>query len=251
MRKSYSIGKYIFRENLSNKIINGFLFFSVLIILSTFLLKELTIYKSSSIIKDSGIVLIEFFVFLITVFNSSSYLIKDHKEKSIYLILTKPVSRTEYIFGNLLGNLFLLVFYIISMTIVLELVLLYIGDGFVLWDFIGIFFIFFKLIILSALGIFFAVVSDSYVTANIFTFFVYITGHFTGDLLLIVEKSDNFLAKVFLNIFYYILPRYDALNLRDYLKVPDIEYMRLFIYIFSYTMIISIITSFLFEKRKL
>ena len=251
MRKSFSIGRYILKENLSNKILNGFLFFAFLLIGATFLLRELTIYKGDMVIKDSGLFLIEFFVFLITVFNSSSYLIKDHKEKSIYLILTKPVSRTEYIFGNLIGNIFLLAVYIFSMTFVLELILLYIGNGLSLWDLNAVFFIFVKLTILASWGIFFAVISDSYVTANIFTFFVYITGHFAGDLVLIAKNSDNILMKLILNFFYYILPRYDVLNLRDYLQIIPLNYYKILLYSFSYIIIISILTSFLFEKRKL
>lgn len=251
MKKSLSIGKYILRENLSNKILNGFLFFAVLLIAATLLLRELTVYKGDMVIKDIGLFLIEFFVFLITVFNSSSYLIKDHKEKSIYLILTKPVSRTEYILGNLIGNMFLLVVYIFSMTFVLELILLYVGSSLNIFDLNAVFFIFVKLTMLASWGIFFAVISDSYVTANIFTFFVYITGHFAGDLVLIAKNSDNIFMKIILNFFYYLLPRYDVLNLRDYLKTVSLNYTKILIYSISYIIIMSVLTSFFFEKRKL
>lgn len=251
MLKSFSIGKYIVRENLSNKILNGFLVFAGIILLSTLLLKELSIYKSDMIIRDSGIFLIEFFVFLVSVLSSSSYLIREHKEKSIYLVLTKPVSRTEYILGNLIGNIFMLMIYISIMTVFLQGILLYTGFSLNSMDLMNILFIFLKLCILSSLGIFFAVISDSYVTANIFTFSVYVLGHFTTDLLILAEKSESIILKTIFNIFYYVLPRYYTLNLRDYLIPMDINYFNLFAYVFAYILIVSMISSLIFEKRKL
>lgn len=251
MKKSLSIGKYIVVENLSNKILNGFLIFSGVILLAVLALKQLTIYRSDMVLRDIGIFLIEFFIFLMTVFTSSTYLIRDHKEKSIYLILTKPVSRSEYILGNILGNIFLLIIYIFSMTLFLQIIMFISGISLCAWDIISIFFIFLKLSILASLGVFFAVISDSYITANIFTFSVYVIGHFTKDLLLISKESTSWVVKIIFQIFYYIFPRYYSLNARDFLIPVDLNYLSILTYVFFYIIIIFILTSFLFEKRKL
>lgn len=251
MKKSYNIGKYIVKENLSNKILNGFLIFAIIILLGTLLLRELSVYRSDMVVKDTGIFLIEFFVFLVTVFSSSSYLIREHKEKSIYLILTKPVSRTEYIFGNLIGNIFMTVIYVGIMTVFLQVMLMAIGASLTGLELISILFIFIKLSILSALGIFFAVISDSYVTANIFTFSIYIVSHMTTELVFLAEKSDNIVLKGIFKAFYYILPRLSTLNLRDYILPIEVNYFNLFIYSGVYMIIVALITSIIFEKRKL
>lgn len=251
MKKSIAIGKYIVKENLSNKILNGFVIFAIVIIFGTLLLKELTIFNGETVVKDTGLFLMEFFIFLVTVFSASTYLIRDHKEKSIYLVLTKPVSRTEYIVGNILGNGALVLIYIIIMSIILELALLYIGNGFVRADLISIYYIFGKLLTLCSLGIFFAVISDSYVTANIFTFSTYIIGHFTGDILALVEKSSNPVLKIILQGLHVVLPRYDSLNYRDFLMDIKPNHLNLTLYILGYTAILTAITSIIFEKRKL
>jgi ABC-type transport system involved in multi-copper enzyme maturation permease subunit len=239
------------KENLSNKILNGFLIFAIIILLGTLLLRELSVYRSDMVVKDTGIFLIEFFVFLVTVFSSSSYLIREHKEKSIYLILTKPVSRTEYIFGNLIGNIFMTVIYVGIMTVFLQVMLMAIGASLTGLELISILFIFIKLSILSALGIFFAVISDSYVTANIFTFSIYIVSHMTTELVFLAEKSDNIVLKGIFKAFYYILPRLSTLNLRDYILPIEVNYFNLFIYSGVYMIIVALITSIIFEKRKL
>lgn len=251
MKKAFSIGKYIVKENLSNKILNGFIVFAGLLILGTMVLKDLSIYKSDMVVKDSGIFLIEFFIFLVTVLSSSTYIIRDHKEKSIYLVLTKPVSRTEYIYGNLIGNILLIGIYTIIMTFLLQGALLVTGASFNILDLVSILFIFIKISILASIGIFFAIISDSYVTANIFTFSVYIISHFTKDLVAIADKTSNFLVKGILNILYYILPRFSLLNLKDIIVPVEINYILLLSYSLVYIFIITQITALIFEKRKL
>lgn len=251
MKKSIAIGKYIVKENLSNKILNGFIMFSIIILFGTLLLKELTIFNGETVVKDTGLFLMEFFVFLVTVFSASTYLIRDHKEKSIYLVLTKPVSRTEYIVGNVIGNAVLVAIYLFFMGIILEMALLYIKNGMTINDVVSILYIFGKLFMLCALGVFFAVISDSYVTANIFTFSAYVLGHFTSDILELVRKNTNPVLKWILECVNLFLPRYDSLNYRDFLLNIEVNHFKLSLYIISYTVIFTLIASIIFEKRKL
>lgn len=251
MRKSVAIGRYIVKESLSNKILKGFILFALLILFGTLFLKEMTIFNGETVVKDTGLFLMEFFVFLVTVFSASSYLIRDHKEKSIYLVLTKPVSRTAYIIGNVIGNATLVFIYLMIMTVILEGALLYIGTGLTYNDMVAIFYIFGKLLILCSLGVLFAVISDSYVTANIFTFSIYIIGHFTSDIMVLLEKSANPVMKVLLQLLKFLLPRYNTLNYRDFLLDVKPNHFNLALYILSYTTIVTIIASIIFEKRKL
>lgn len=251
MKKSFAIGKYIVKENLSNKILNGFIIFAIVILFGTLLLKELTIFNGEKIVKDIGMFLMEFFIFLVTVFSASSYLIRDHKEKSIYLVLTKPVSRTSYIIGNILGNIFLIIIYIFLMTIILGVALFFVKEGYTKEDFIAIFYIFEKLAMLVSLGVFFAVISDSYVTANIFTFSSYILGHFTSDILELVKVTSNEAIKIIMKLLTILLPRYSVLNYRDFIYNIEVSHLKISIYVIVYIVIVTLISSLIFEKRKL
>ncbi len=251
MKKSFAIGKYIVKENLSNKILNGFIIFAIVILFGTLLLKELTIFNGEKIVKDIGMFLMEFFIFLVTVFSASSYLIRDHKEKSIYLVLTKPVSRTSYIIGNVLGNIFLIIIYIFLMTIILGVALFFVKEGYTKEDFIAIFYIFEKLAMLVSLGVFFAVISDSYVTANIFTFSSYILGHFTSDILELVKVTSNEAIKIIMKLLTILLPRYSVLNYRDFIYRIEFSHLKISIYVIVYILIVTLISSLIFEKRKL
>ena len=68
MKKILTIGKYTLKENISNKVFNGVLYFGVLSIFFTTLLDEIALYEGGRVIRDSGLFLTEFLIMLITVY---------------------------------------------------------------------------------------------------------------------------------------------------------------------------------------
>lgn len=249
--KSFAVAKYTLKENISNKIFNGFILFALIILGGILILKELTLYESLKVIKDVGVFLIEFFLLLITVYLSSTIIIKAHKEKSIYLILTKSISRTQYIVGVSLGIYSILAMYLFFLSGVLSIVLL--KEGFVFSGdyFLTLLNIYYKLIILSSLGVLFSIISDSYVTGNIFTFCIYIISHMSFELKLMARKVSGTAVKYLLNLLHLILPKYYLLNRKDYLAEVNVSDLKVFIYVVLYVSIILLLNSFIFEKRKL
>ena len=106
-------------------------------------------------------------------------------------------------------------------------------------------------VMLVSLGVFFAVISDSYVTANIFTFSSYILGHFTGDILELVKVTSNEAIKVIMKLLTILLPRYSVLNYRDFIYNIEVNHLKISIYVIIYILIVTLISSLIFEKRKL
>ncbi|TDT69798.1 hypothetical protein EV215_1338 [Hypnocyclicus thermotrophus] len=249
--KSLVIAKYTAKENLSNKIAIGFLVFSIILLFGFSILKELTIDNNLEMVKDIGLFFIESFLLLITVFLSSSIIIKAHKDKSIYLILTKPVNRSEYVFGIFLGILSIIFCYEFFLGGILTLVLKFQGYMFNKIYFLSYLYILYKFIILISIGILFSLISDSYITGNIFTFLIYFIAHASYDIKNIMEKTGDILIKTIMKILYFIMPKFHYLNLRDNLDYNYIfDYMD-FLYVIFYTILVLIISVIIFNKRKL
>ncbi|MDN5305179.1 MAG: hypothetical protein PWP46_2065 [Fusobacteriaceae bacterium] len=249
--KSIVIAKYTAKENLSNKIAIGLFIFSIILLFGFSMLRELTIDNNLEMVKDIGVFFIESFLLLITVFLASTIIIKAHKEKSIYLILTKPVNRGEYLFGVFLGILFIIFFYELFLGGILTIVLKLQGYIFNKVYFLSYLYILYKFIILIAIGILFSIISDSYITANIFTFLTYFIAHASYDIKNIIEKTGNFVAKIIMEILYFIMPKFHYLNLRDNLDYKYFFYYMDFIYVIFYTILVLIISIMIFNKRKL
>ncbi|BDU49568.1 ABC transporter permease [Haliovirga abyssi] len=251
MRQIISIAKFTIKENIFNRVFNGFIMFGVVLILATSVLKDISLYEESRVIQDTGLFLIEFFVLLIAIFISSNQFLKDKKEKSIYIVLTKPVTRGMYIVGRLLGMILSILLNIAIMGGILF--------GIVIWqhgkiDINYIYMltaIFYKLSIVASIGVFFSVISDSFITSNIFTFSVYILGHAVLELKMLGDKVSNPIYKWILDLLYYILPNFRVLNYRDYLTPEKFDFVNLTLYTFGYIFVITAMTNIIFQNRKI
>jgi hypothetical protein len=250
MKKILVIGKYTLKENISNKVFNGILYFGVLSIFFTTMLDEVALYEGGRVIRDSGLFLTELLIMLITVYISSTYVIKAVKEKSIYLVLTKAVTKFKYIIGINLGIIYSVFVNVFLMGGILGIILYSKGE-FDFWYIKALFFIGLKLSIVSSLGVFFSVISDSFVTSTIFTLFTYILGHGVLEIKAISEKLTGSVFQWILDFLYIILPKFNLLNYRDYLIDPSINYFMIIGYVGIYIACVVVATNIVFEKKRL
>ncbi|MCS5421538.1 MULTISPECIES: ABC transporter permease subunit [Psychrilyobacter] len=250
MKKVLTIGKYTLKENISNKVFNGILYFGVLSIFLTTLLDEVALYEGGRVIRDGGLFLTEILIMLITVYISSTYVIKAVAEKSIYLVLTKAVTKSKYIMGLNLGMIYSVFCNVFVMGGILGLVL-YTKGEFDWWYIRALFFIGLKLSIVSSLGIFFSIISDSFVTSTIFTLFAYILGHGVMEIKALSEKLNGSVFQWILDLLYIILPKFNLLNYRDYLKPADTDYLLIIGYAAVYITCVVVATNIAFEKKRL
>jgi ABC-type transport system involved in multi-copper enzyme maturation permease subunit len=250
MKKVLIIGKYTLKENISNKVFNGILYFGILTMFFTTMLDEVALYEGGRVIKDSGLFLTEALIMLITVYISSTYVIKAVEEKSIYLVLTKAVSKSKYIMGINLGIIYSVFVNVFIMGGILGIIM-YTKGELDWWYIRALFFIALKLSIVSSLGVFFSVISDSFVTATIFTLFTYILGHAVLEIKAISVKFAGTMFQWVLDGLYIILPKFNLLNYRDYLIDPHINYFMIIGYVIVYITCIVVATIIVFDKKRL
>ncbi len=110
----WSIAVYTWREGIRKKTLVGFLILSLLVIFgSSFLSSFLDPTAESDIdlklIKDICVTTISIFGILITIFISASVVPNEVENKVIYTVLSKPVSRFQYLFGKFLGVQFIII----------------------------------------------------------------------------------------------------------------------------------------------
>lgn len=247
MNKILTVAKYTLKENMSNKIFNGVIFFGGIILLATQLLSRIALYEGERVITDTGLFLIEIFVMLITVYISSTSVIKAQKEKSLYLVLTKSITKEGFIIGTTLGIIYTIGINIALMGGFLGLVL----GGITKVYLISLLYIYLKLSILVGIGILFSVVSESYITSLIFTVSTYFMGHGLLDLRAIGEKVSGSIYGYIIDLLYLILPKYHLLNYRDYVGGIRINMPITIAYSIVYLIVVSAISCIFFSKKRL
>ncbi|NOY94009.1 MAG: ABC transporter permease [Deltaproteobacteria bacterium] len=99
----YAIGLNTFREAVRDRVLYGVLAIASAILLFTLALGELSLDQQRRVVMDVGLASISLFSVVISIFLGSSLLYKEIEKKTLYVILPKPIRRSEFLIGKYLG----------------------------------------------------------------------------------------------------------------------------------------------------
>jgi len=216
----------VFRESVRDRVPYNLVLFSVLLIASSYLLGQLTAGQDVKIVKDLGLAAISVFGLFIAIFIGIGLVSKEVERRSIYALLSKPVSRPQFIAGKYLGLVLTLAVNITVMVAALYIVLGYLSwqesaEYKAGWETLGpdpamlkaVFLIFIELMLVTALALFFSTFSTPMLSA-VLTFGLYVAGHFNSDLKNF-DKVVNSQAAIWLSRgMYHVLPDLSAFDVK-------------------------------------
>src|SRR5262249_3192458 len=117
----------VFKESVRDKILYSIAVFAVLLISASYLLGQLTAGQDLKIIKDLGLASISIFGLLIAIFIGVGLVWKEVEKRSIYTLLSKPMSRSQFLIGKYVGLVLTLIINVGVMTIAYYAVLGYLS----------------------------------------------------------------------------------------------------------------------------
>ena len=91
------------RESIRDKLLYVILFFALIMIGSGVILSALSLNQQTKIVMDLGLSSISVFGLIITVFVGTSLVSKEIDKKTIFLLLSKPLRRRDFILGKFVG----------------------------------------------------------------------------------------------------------------------------------------------------
>jgi Cu-processing system permease protein len=218
MRAIALVAGAVFRESVRDRIPFGMVIFAALLMAASFLIAQLTAGQDMKIIKDLGLAALSIFGLLIAVFIGIGLVSKEVERKSIYGLLTKPISREQFIVGKYAGLVFTLVTNLAMMTAAFYGVLFYMNamtpDGIrQVWEapamdprlLIAVALILGELMVVTALALFFSTFSSPLLSI-VLTLALWTAGHFNDDLRQFERVVDVPVAAGFAKVLYYVLP---------------------------------------------
>jgi ABC-type transport system involved in multi-copper enzyme maturation permease subunit len=118
MGKIIAVARNTFLEAIRDRFLYGFLFFAIALILFSLVLGQLSFNEEVRAIIDIGMAGISLFSVLMAIFLGITMLHKEIEKRTLYTILSRPISRTAYMVGKFLGLVGTLMVQIILMTAV-------------------------------------------------------------------------------------------------------------------------------------
>jgi Cu-processing system permease protein len=98
-----AIARNTFREAIRDRILYGFLFFATCLILFSLVLGQLSFSEEIRATVDVGLFGISFFAVLMSIFLGITLLHKEIEKRTLYTVLSIPITRAAYLMGKFLG----------------------------------------------------------------------------------------------------------------------------------------------------
>lgn len=103
MGRIWAIALNTFREAVRDRVLYGVVGFGVSLQLFALALAELALDQQARVVRDVGLASVSIFSVVAAVFLGSSLLYKEIERKTLYVILPKPIRRSELLLGKYFG----------------------------------------------------------------------------------------------------------------------------------------------------
>ena len=247
-----NIAKNTFKEIVRNKFLYLIIFFAFVFILFSLALGKLTIGESEKVIVDFGLGMIEVFGLVGVLFVGSQLLFKEIEGKTIFLILSKPIKRQDFILGKFFGFSATIAL-IVWVQAALYLGVLFLKDiqvtDLILW---AIVFTFLKLEILLAIVFFFSTFMSNIMTIMM-SMMIYLISHSFSLLLDLFARFQEWVMFKVMQMLQLLFPPMQALNIKDVIGSFSQFHMNYFffnsVYSLLYITIILFFTVQIFSRK--
>jgi ABC-type transport system involved in multi-copper enzyme maturation permease subunit len=213
-----------FRESVRDRVLYNLILFVLILVGSSVFIGELSVYQESKFTATIALSAMLVFGALIAIFIGVGLVYKEIDKRTIYNLLSKPVHRHELIIGKYLGLCMTLLVNTVVMMLGTELALLYVNGGFVPLNLTVLaagYLIFLELALLVAVALMFSTFTTP-LLATLFTFAIYVIGHFSTDLRVAADMSDSVIVRAVLTALYYLIP-----NLSNFAFITEASHGRM------------------------
>lgn len=254
MRAILSIASTTFRESVRNRTILGILLLALGFIASAMLLAELSLDQKVRVITDWGLFCVSIFGVALAILIGVSLVQREVRRKTLYVILSRPIHRWQYVVGKYLGLALTLLVEVGMLS--LALVLLLAANGvppstlliFSLLAFLA------EILLVAAVAVFFASFSSPYLS-GLFTLGLFVVGRSLETLNTLADKVDAAAVYGFLKGLFFVLPDFADFNLGNrvvhHIPIDLLELGWLWIYAVGYVGVLLFFGSWIFSRRDL
>jgi ABC-type transport system involved in multi-copper enzyme maturation permease subunit len=254
MRKIKALALNTFRELIRNRILYSVLFFAALMIAISTLFSSVTIGDHQKTVKDFSLFALSFFSAILTIVCGVDLLNKELKQKTICNILSKPVTRFEFIVGKFLGLVGTVWVLLAVMTLAVAS-FLFLLEGKIDWLIFQVaLYVALEIFILSAVTIFFSTVVVTTALTGMFTFATYIAGRSIEYLKYFQGSDRNDATVLIVQVLDAILPNLNHFNIVNnavYGEVASFDHLLFALcYAFFYGVSLLTLAVVIFARRE-
>lgn len=254
MRAILSVASTTFRESIRNRTVLAIFLLAAGFIASALLLAALALDQRVRVIKDWGLFCVSAFGVLLAILIGVNLVHKEVRRKTLYVVLSRPICRWQYVAGKYLGLALTLLVEVGALSAGLVLLLALEGEAPDQLLLKALYLYMLEVLLVAALAIFFASFSSPYLS-GFFTLGLFAVGRSLPALDSLAEKMDARLAHLLLKGLFYALPDLADFNLGtravNGVDIPAADVVVLTLYGIGYLVLLLVIAAVIFSRRDL
>jgi len=242
------------REAVRNKLLYAVLAVAVVMIVMSVVVSTLSYVEGTRIMQDMALASIRIFAAGTAIFLGINLLHREVDRRTIYTILSKPISRTEFILGKYFGLVLTVWLLLACMSAAFVGISLLAGAPVHAGHAAALALMGVEMWIVVAVATLFSSFTTP-ILASLFTTGVYVLGHLTQNLYLLARSSTHVGTGWFADTIYRVLPDLEVFNLSieavHGLPIPAGEIWWPVAYALVYASLLLVATSLTFSRRDL
>ena len=269
MKSVFALATITFKEGIRNRALFGIALLALFLLGLNITVAGFFMRDVGKVTVDMNLTALSFAGLLLVFFVGVNLMAKDIDRKTIHLVLSKPISRTQYIWGKYFGILFfvtvalLLLLVFSSLTIVLLLAMYptyFVGFSWPIF-FLACFFVLVKIWVLAAIVVFFSSITSSSLITLIFSLCSYVAGVTIEEVVFYVKSElaaqEKIISESLKNVIDFISYALPNLSVFDFtleaahgLSIAGSRVYLSFGYGVVYITILLLLASFIFARRE-
>ena len=264
----YPIAVITFKEGIRNRSIYGISLLALALFGFNLVIANMTPRDVGKVAVDMALSTVSFAGLLLVLFVGINLMAKDLDKRTIYMVLSRPLSRAQYILGKFLGMCLLIIVTVafLSVLALLSILMLKLGypDYFerFSWSLVALamLLIIAMLIVLSALSFLFASFSSTSFITLVLTMIAYIIGQSLTDVKALVESPQaaglgvSPLTVNLVQAAYYIFPNLSFFDIKTQaahgIAVSPVYLALVLLYGAVYSGLTVALASLIFRKKE-
>ncbi|MDD3642495.1 MAG: ABC transporter permease subunit [Candidatus Krumholzibacteria bacterium] len=215
MRAIAAVARSTFRETIREKLLFLVAAYGLVLMVSTWILSPLSVGAArDKIVVDVGLAGISLFGVLTAIMIGGALVHKEIDKKAVYLVLTRPVSRGEYLVGKFAGIMGAIGSLVGLMAVLLVLIMLAGRVEITRVLFAAVALSLVEIAVIAAVVVFFSTFTTPILT-SFFTIGVFIAGSLGSDLRAFAQKFGGAAMQRTMDAMYFALPNLTVFNLRS------------------------------------
>lgn len=220
MKTISAVFSYTLTEHVRRKMWLSSFLFGLILLGGALIVSALGQDERARLILDLGLAAIEAIAMLGVVFLTVHLVLVEIESRAIFLILTHPVRRADYLLGRFLGTLAAVALGMTTMAL-LHIALLSLYGW---WEpgryLAALACAFGKTAVMSALSLLLSLALTSEAAAMAFAGFFWMLGHFSSEMRFLADRSASVFLKTAIVAFSHVAPDFAHFNYRDFWHQP-------------------------------